>query len=224
MASSVLKYFPMLWLALSGCSDSRSFETKEELQKYIYGSNNGFNSEIEQGDFKISATYLPLEFMLANEMEYLNELLERKAPGNQIEKQKEFIDKYKEGYEQNLYFKMVITPTADKDLIYSKLGSGFDSYSQWLQKLLFGIKDKITLVTSTKEEVPLLSYQMDRNFGTTTSRSFLLTFSRKWNEKEVLSGKQLTLRVDEFGLGIGRVQLPVSLPFPEVKLSKNIAP
>ncbi len=207
-----------MFLILIACSENRVFETKADLEKHIYNSENGFSNQTTQGDFKISITYLPLDLMLANEVEYLNELTVRKANEKQIEEQKNFISKYQKSYEKSLYFKMVITPIEDVDLIYSKMGNGFDSYSQWLQKLLFGIKEDITLVTASKQEIPLLSYQMDRNYGTTTSRSFLLTFPRKWENKEVETGKYLTIRVDEFGLGIGRVQLNYDLPFPEVGL------
>lgn len=215
---SSFRYIFLLPFIICACSGVAEFETKEALVEHIYNPENGFTSQVKQGDFNISATYSPIELMLANETEYLNSLLKRGASESQIRKQQEFIKKYKESYEQNLYFKMVVTPIEDVDLIYTKLGDGFDSYSQWLQKLLFGIKEELTLITSDKQEIPLLSYQMDRNYGASTSRSFLLTFPKNWQGQEVLSGSRFLLRVDEFGLGVGRVQLPFSVPFPEVVL------
>ncbi|OAN63255.1 hypothetical protein A8B79_15690 [Balneola sp. EhC07] len=219
--NSSLVYILLLFFIVYACSGASVFETKEELTAHIYDPMNEFTTQVQQGDFTLTATYLPLELMLASETEYLNQLLERGAAEGQIAKQKEFIEKYKQGYEQNLYFKMVIAPVKEEDLIYAKLGSGFDSYSHWLQKLLFGIKEEITLVTEQKQEVPLLSYQMDRNYGTVHSRSFLLTFPRQWNEQQVFSGDKFLIRVDEFGLGVGRVRLPFNVPFPKVDLKSK---
>lgn len=207
-------------LLMTGCN-KYEVSTIEELEELAYNPPKEIRKTITQGDFEFTIDYLPTEILLLSEYSYLKELEERGANEQSIQKQKDYLIQYRKGYDSSLQFKLIITPVGDSDLIYAKMGGGFDSYSQWLQKLLFGIKEEITLKTKNGTEIPLIDYRMDRNYGTLKSRTFLLTFSKEWNGEDILDQTQISIRLDEFGLGTGRIIVNYSLPFPEITFNSD---
>ena len=216
-------FFLVCVLAIAGCSDGNEYEIKslEELENLAKASNSELRKTIQQGDFEFTVEYLPTELLLLSEYRYLEELKERNATESAIKKQEEYIQRYREGYQDNLYFRLRISPTTGEDLIYAKMGQGFGSYSQWLQKLLFGIKEEIELVLPDAETIPLVHYQMDRNYGTSISRTFMLAFPGEWNGRDVQENEYIRLRINEFGLGSGRVQFRYELPLPLIEYKET---
>lgn len=209
----------MLILTVSAGTGCSKYEVNslEQLEEIALAPPEELRKVITQGDFTFTIDYLATEVLLLSEYKYLKELEERKATEQAIAKQKEYITQYRKGYDSSIQFKVTITPVGDYDLIYAKMGNGFDSYSQWLQKLLFGIQEEMYLETKEGEEVPLSNYQMDRNYGTIKSRTFLLSFPIEWNGKQLLEEDQLKLRIDEFGLGTGRITAGFELPLPNIE-------
>ncbi|MFV1883190.1 MAG: hypothetical protein ACMZ7B_01675 [Balneola sp.] len=210
----------LLGLVVIGCSGNE-IRSLEELEQMAQNPTPDLRKEVVQGPFKFTINYLPPEVLLLNEYKYLEELKERGAEEEAIQKQIAFINLYKKSYASTLQFKVIITPEDGSDLIYEKMQQGFGAYSEWLQKLLFGIKEEITLVTPDGQEVPLIGYQMDRNYGVAKSRSFLLTFPKSWNGKEIEEHDSFKIRIDEFGLGTGRVTVKYSTPLPNITLSET---
>lgn len=210
-------------IVCSGCSYSNEYEVTslEELENLAKAGDPVFSKTIQQGVFEFTVEYLPTELLLLSEYRYLEELKARNASESAIKKQEEYIHKYRQGYEGNLYFRLRISPTTGEDLIYARMGQGFGSYSQWLQKLLFGIKEEIELVLPDAETVPLVHYQMDRNYGTTNSRTFMLAFPRHWNGQNIQDNEYIRLRINEFGLGSGRVQFRYELPLPGIQYKET---
>lgn len=221
--STLLSFFVFCIVIWTGCSKSYEYEIKslEELEAFASTDNSVFVKTTEQGDFEFRLEYLPTELLLLSEYRYLEELKGRNASESAIKKQEEYIQRYREGYQDNLYFRLRISPTTGEDLIYAKMGQGFGSYSQWLQKLLFGIKEEIELVLPDGETVPLIHYQMDRNYGTSNSRTFMLAFPQQWNGREIQDNEYIRLRINEFGLGSGRVQFRYELPLPLIEYKET---
>lgn len=207
----------LLTLCISVACTKYEVNSLEQLEEIAVSPPEELRKVITQGDFTFTIDYLPTEVLLLSEYKHLKELEERNATDQAIAEQKEYITQYRKGYDSSIQFKVTITPIGDFDLIYAKMGNGFDSYSQWLQKLLFGIQEDMYLETEEGEEVPLGNYQMDRNYGTSKSRTFLLSFPIEWNGKQLLEEDQLKLRIDEFGLGTGRITAGFELPLPDIE-------
>ncbi|RNC79739.1 MAG: hypothetical protein ED557_14575 [Balneola sp.] len=219
MSKRKLTYLPFALVAfallLVQCKNYE-VDSLEELQQLVSNPPPELSKQVSQGDFTFQIDYLPSEFLLLREYEYLEELKEREANEEAISRQLGYLEQYRKGYESVHQFKLTITPNDDTDLIYAKMGQGFNSYSQWLQKLLFGIKDEINLQLPDGTEIPVVDYRMDRNYGTSPSRTFLLTFPKEWNGEQLMKQDYLLLEINEFGLGTGKVQAKFSMPFPTI--------
>ena len=139
---------------------------------------------------------------------------------SKINKLKEELKQEKEIYKRSIYFFLTIGYEDEKkDIVYEKMISGFNEYSQWLQKLMFGLKEYIYLQTALIDEIPVDTYQMDRTYGMTKSRTILLMFPKNFNEVDILDeeNKWLKFKMKEFGLRAGRMTFKYDLPLDEVR-------
>ncbi len=224
MSDRKLKYRPFLFmlagLAVVHCNNYE-VDTLQALQELASDPPRELSKEITQAGVTFRIDYLPPEFLLLREYEYLQELELEEASEAAIQRQLEDIQQYREGYASVHHFRLVITPGDGSDLVYTRMGQGFDSYSQWLQNLLFGIGEEITVRLPDGTEVPLVDYRMERNYGTSPSRTFLLTFPNTWNGQVLTARESLTLEIDEFGLRTGSVKARFSLPFPAITYTHN---
>ena len=224
MSNPTLKYRPFL-LVLAGLAvvhcNNHEAGSLEALRELASDPPKELRKEITQAGVTFRVDYLPPEFLLLREYEYLEELHQQKASEGAIQKQLDDIRQYREGYASVHHFRLVIIPGDDSDLVYTRMSQGFDSYSQWLQNLLFGIGEEITIRLPDGAEVPLVDYRMDRNYGASASRTFLLTFPKAWNGEQLMEQESLTLQIDEFGLGTGAVKARFSLPFPAITYTHN---
>lgn len=202
-------------VAFASCTQIK-VESIEELEQLAYAEESPYRTVIEQGGIRFELIYQPTEMLLLHEYKYLQEMVSEGKSEDQIQNQRENLNAYKQSFANLIQYKLILTPTDESDLVYAQLSKGFDNYSQWLQRLLFGLHEEIHLELGDGTEVPLASYQMDRNYGVSPSRSFLLSFPRQFNEQDLLKESRLTLVIGEFGLGTGKVFFSQKIPYPTI--------
>ena len=120
----------------------------------------------------------------------------------------------KVGTDQILLHLQIASTEPNQDLVFNQLSGGREPYANWLNKLLFGLDKHIELNSGKVKEVPLSQYMMERNFGMTPGRTFLLAFPRYWEGEDLLDKDHdfLEVSIEEFGLHTGTVRLQLSLP------------
>jgi hypothetical protein len=111
---------------------------------------------------------------------------------------------------RGLHFFLHLEPRQG-DLVYERLKErGYRSYKEWLQKLMFGLGQKIALQVPGEGEVAPLTYRMQRTFGHGEGRTFLVVFPDSSGGKP-LRDRPVELVVEEFGLGMGTVRFSFDL-------------
>lgn len=212
-----------LVIVYTGCEPSSyTFSQIEDLEAFSRELPEQLQQTVTQGGFTFTLAYQPEDLLMLNEHKYLEELYAANASESRIKSQVSFISEQQKSFAQSLHFKLIITPDEDDDLIYKKLHQdGFGNYSAWLKKLLFGLQEHVHISTQNAQDIPLLNYQMTRSFGTNKSRSFLLHFPMTWNDEMIANGEPMTIEIDEFGLGIGKVSMTFDTPFPAVEFKNN---
>jgi len=201
-----------------GCS--KTFTDLEEYENYINSSDSPFIQKMEKGDFIFTLKYMPSDAMILNSIKYY---LEEKEQYDKKDSESTFLEdlldeiqQERENYSHSLYFHLTIEHKAGKDMVYDFFQFGQRDYSAWLNKLSFGLKEDIFLYSEKKGKIPQSIYEMERTFGMTKSRSFLLVFPREFNQFLVTDLKNTSLIIKEFGLGIGSVE------FEKVNLKETI--
>jgi predicted ribosome quality control (RQC) complex YloA/Tae2 family protein len=212
-----------LGLTAGGCSREKTFHSADELDRYVHGNDWPAVQTVVRNGIRVSVRYLPSEALLIPRYKQYEEMahaLEKDQNAGKkdslLHDARKKIEETKGLYDRSLYFSMTIGyEDSTKDIEYEKMKEGFTAYSTWMQKLVFGLKEYITLETETTGEIPLDVYDMQRTFGITKERAFLLIFPRKFNNAVVLSSKnnEMILRINEFGLATGTLDFLFKLPF-----------
>jgi len=110
-----------------------------------------------------------------------------------------------------------------RDIVYNKSNNGFDGYSQWLNKLLFSLESYIYLSTADIDEIPPSLCYLERSYGMTKYRNFLIEFPKVFDNKNKINEYDaIKLTIDEFGLGTGNLKFEFGNLRSQTVLNKNI--
>lgn len=216
-----------LVILLFACT--KSFNSIDEFEKYVKGNDYPHLQTINRKGIEVSLRYIPTDFiMIRYYREYEKNLSAVKQDTtlslvqltSKINDMKKELEQQKESFSNSVYFYLNIGFENDKDdIVYNSMNSGFENYSEWLQRLLFGMKEYIYMKTPNAGEVPLSLYHMDRTYGLTKDRTLMLSFPTKFNDIKLLEEKNITLIIKEFGLHTGRFVFEYKLPFKKIKLN-----
>ncbi len=201
---------------LSSCQ--HSFSDIDAYDQFLRSEDSPYLQEVVRSGAKVSLRYLPTDALLLNQYRDYRKTRARTLDDTRKSNQEKEeiltqawsnVEKRRGQYAHSRYFALSIGYEDDsKDLVYHSLQAGFGNYSEWLQKLLFGLEEKIYLVDDEGNEIPLGTYHLERSYGMTKNRTLLLVFPERNFPK---NGKG-ELIIDEFGLQTGqlRFELPES--------------
>lgn len=225
----------LIWIfLLLGCSKAKTFNDLDEFEKYIKGDGSPYLQTVTKNGIVVSLRYITTEAMMLSAYRQYLETREKLIEDTSLSKEqrinklndvKKELLKQKGTYEQSLYFHLTIGyEDTSKDIVYEKMKVGYGTYSQWLQKLMFSLKEYVSLQSDAIGKIPLDMYHMERTFGMRKSRTFLLMFPVNFNKQDVLASenKWLELRVKEFGLGSGMLTFSFKLPLKGVKFQIDL--
>lgn len=222
--------FSLCLVTLAGCT--KSFKTTEAFEQFLNSEDYPYQkTEIKNG-VKVSVKYMTPEAMTLTSLKQFNEskiqvetdtTLTGQQKDERLTELKKELDQSKEAYSKSVYFMVTIGyEDGKRDIEYEPMQQGFNVYSEWLQKLLFRMKEYITLETELLPEVPIDIYQMDRTYGLTKDRKFLLVFADQFNEVKLMDekNKYLKLNISEFGLKTGKLSFRFELPMTDFEVKE----
>lgn len=210
----------LLTLMIAGCK--KKIQTVEELETKVKSEEPNLTKVEEKKEFKITMVYRSTDALMVREYKLyqqekeslLKSSLSQAAKDSALAQMKKDIEKRKSSYDKSLYFVLTLGYLDGKrDIEYESMKSGHDNYSRWMQRLAYSMNKYLYIETPQVAEVPLAIYQMDRTFGITKDRSFLLVFPREFNNVDLLKEKWLCVNLKEIGLDIGEVSFKYKLPF-----------
>lgn len=197
---------------LSGC-ETRTFSDPDRYADYVTASTGPLIETQVHDHVEVEARFAPPDAMALSALRQIEGDYEtiREASALSDSTLKMRIDELRQKarnrrdvFQESLYFYLTIEPTQG-DLVYNSLHrQGYDAYRQWLHRLLFGLQSKITLRTEEIDEIPLSVYRMDRSYGMSRHRTFLLAFPATIDDTDLRNGS-VELVVEEFGLRTGRL-------------------
>ena len=179
----------LMQIALFGCE--HRFTSVDEYEKFVIGSDSPYSRQIIRDGIKVSVRYLPTDELLIRQYRQLEEM-KKQAMAHQpvssgsmkkaIDDAEEELSNSRKLYENSIYFAMTLGfEDGQHDIEYEPLKRGFHDYSDWTQKLQFRLNEYVSLETQGAGEVPISLYRMERTFGITKDRTFLLLFPEKFN-------------------------------------------
>jgi len=225
-------YFVVIVLISSiGCE--KRFTDIDEYEKYVRSDDSPYVQHVIKNGVKVRVRYLPTDVLLIQNYRHYKELEKQMRSDTSLtpaqreqalrEAQHE-IRTARETYNNSLYITMTIGYEDGKRDIEYERTEGATDYGSWLDRLLFRMNEYIFIETPTIHEVPLALYNMDRSFGITKDRSFLLMFARHFNEQDLLEKKNswIKLHVKEFGSGTGGLTFELPLPISKAGFESGV--
>lgn len=211
-AAWVLLGLTTVAFALSGCK-TRTFSNLDRYADYVTASTGPFVETQVHENVEVEARFAPPEAMALSALRRIESDYEtiREASAladstrrMRIEELRQKANNRRDVFRESLYFYLTIEPT-EGDLVYNSLHrQGYNAYKKWLHRLLFGLHSKISLRTEEIDEIPLSVYRMDRSYGMSRHRTFLLAFPAAIGDSDLRNGS-VELVVEEFGLRTGRL-------------------
>jgi len=162
--------------------------SKDEMIEYIMKEANGLNKIHENNGYKIRLTYRPNDMIVLQDIRSEEKIT------------KEILEKAKKNYSNYAYFILELS-YQDQEIINKGL-SNPNVYGNMIEQLAFGMHDLASIVTSTKDTVPLADCIFIRMFGMTGSNTLMLVFNNeKINQSESFD---LILKDNGFGYGYNK--------------------
>lgn len=107
-------------------------------------------------------------------------------------------------YDEYLYF--ILSLSANGEEILNQMGN-HARFSEMVSQLSFGMGEKIRLVTSTGNEIPLLDVHHARTYGMAGANQLMLIFKRD----ETGEAEWIKLQLQDFGLNTGDVSFKFNI-------------
>jgi hypothetical protein len=228
---SKLRILLFTLLILSSCREG--YDTVEEYEKYVRSEEYPYLKTVVKNGVIFSLRYMPADAMMINHYKHFEEtkkkiandtLLTEAAIRERIKVEANKIKELRVNYTNSLYFMLTVKhEDENKDLVFSSTPAGFKNYSNWIQKLLFSLKEYIYLETPELEEVLLSIYHMERNYGMCKSRNFLLLFPKEFNDTKIINekNKSIVVVINDIGLGTGKMRFEYSIDLETQGISNS---
>ena len=156
-------------LLLSSCQES--VVSEDALKVYISKPENGLIKNKEGDGSAIQVTYRPVDMLVMQE--------KKSNPSLSLVG----LDSVRKSYDKFLYF--IIKISMNHHDIFGVSSSSLQKFSEQLSEISFHLKDKVHLITSANDTIPVADYVYPRMYNTTDGTSLLFSFSRE-NLKDVV--------------------------------------
>ena len=198
MGKNSYVFFAIL-ITLFSCQ-KKEFDSLEGLNSYVAEEENGLKYSKTVNGINYVLQYRPTDVLVHQELSA--------EKGQSIEKLR---GKYKD----QLYFNLSMSMN-NKELL-SNVGDR-QKFADLVNELLFNMDERVYLVGSSKDTIPLIDFVYPRMYGMSPSTTILLVYPReKINVKETY----LNLIVEDIGFNTGEVKFKVSanalINEPEIK-------
>lgn len=161
-----------LFFLITACSGNEL--EYEDYLKYINDQENGLMKEKEVSGLQYKVKYLPVDYLVYNDLNKIEGKQNLKEEKKKLEKQ----------YAHSLCFMMTMGPADDENFDLTYLGvKNYDEYAKQMEVLNFKMGTFLTLEMGGKLIKPEL-VQMENTYGLGKQRNFMILFSVKDNKKD----------------------------------------
>lgn len=187
-----IRYTSFFILALLSISCGRkTFDSGEEMTEYLKNPVNGYLQQKTVKGVYYALMYKPTDLLVLQEL---------KANS------KEDVSQLRKQYGKYMYFTLSMSKNG-QELLNSRAGNRAE-FGAMVNRLAFGMKDKVHLYTPKKDTLPLLDYIYPRTYGMSPYTTMMFVFPR---EKKYLEKDELFFTIEDLGFLTGEVKFKVEM-------------
>lgn len=191
MESKILKSLVYISLVLTvvACG-SKSFDSKKALLHYLKDTNNGYHFQKSINGLDYSLTYRPTDLIVIQSI----------GDNHRIDE----VTRLRKKYSDYLYFKLSIGSNG-QELLSHNLGSRAE-FGAMVNKLSFGMTEKVNLSSQKRDTLALLDYAYPRMYGMGNSTEMLLVYEKN---TQAMHQDYLLFTIRDLGFNTGEVSFRI---------------
>ena len=174
--------------SLIGCND-KSFETRTEMMAYLQQEEEGYLQKKVVNGIEFSLLYKPTDLLVDQELRAAQDLDIRSV---------------RQKYQDYLYFNLSFS-RAGKELL-SSVPDDRNQFGAMVNQLAFGMNEKVHMISSSKDTIPMMDYVYPRLYGMSKKTSLLLVYPK---DPELLKQETFTISIEDIGLFTGEVKFKI---------------
>lgn len=183
-------WFVVLSVFLFTSCDQKTFETKKELMEYITDLENEYLHRKSVNGIDYTILYKPTDLLVQQELST-----------NPTKKE---LDSLRNKYKKYMYFNISLSKKNQE--VLSSMGNDRNEFGTMVNKLVFGMSEKVHLFSKTKDTLEMANYVYPRLYGMGNSTSMMFVYKRDTN---ILNHNHFYLTVEDIGLKTGEVKFKI---------------
>ena len=187
---TVNHFFSVLLIVCFCSCVSKTFDSKEEMWKYLRKEEHGYLQTKTVNGYDFSLLYKPTDLLVAQEL----------GEDKQENKIKELRSKYR----KYLYF--TLSMSKDNKELLSVTPKNRQEFGAMVNELAFGMGKKVHVLSPKKDTLELLDYVYPRMYGMSRNTSMLFVYPR---DEKFLKEDYLAVVIGDLGTYTGEVKFKV---------------
>jgi len=176
-------------LLLFSCNNN-TFKDKEALLDYIKEESNGYIHHKTVNGVDFSLLYRPTDLLVKQDL------------GDNVSKNT--IHELRNKYNKYMYFNLSMSKNNQE--LLSTAPKDRNEFGAMVNRLAFGMEEKVHLFTTSKDTLELADYVYPRMYGMSRATTIMFVYPR---DENTLKGDVLNFTVEDLGLYTGEVKFKI---------------
>lgn len=178
-------------ISLMSCS-TKSFDNEKDLLDYLNNPDYGYLQQKNVNGYDFSLLYKPTDLLVQQEL------------SNNVDIEKIKIQKLRDQYGKYLYFSISISKEG-KELL-STTPKNRNEFGSMVNRLAFGMRDKVHLYNQHKDTLNLLDYNYPRMYGMGKATTMLFVYPK---DQKYLQDEYLNFTIEDLGTYTGEIKFKI---------------
>ncbi|TJY37435.1 hypothetical protein E5167_05440 [Pontimicrobium aquaticum] len=178
----------MMSIVFYGCS-VKSFDDEIALLEYVNDDANGYTLRKSINGIDYTLTYRPTDILVNQELKSTDSV---------------DINRLRDKYSKYLYFNLSMSKN-NKDLL-SAIPKNRNEFGAMANELLFGMKNKVHLITNKNDTIEMIDYNYPRMYGMSKATTMMFIYPR---DPQYINEDYLSFTVEDLGLHTGEVNFMI---------------
>jgi len=179
-----------LLLLLSACNQN-VFDSKKELLAHLQDSKNGYIYKKEINGLNYTLMYRPTDMLVQQE-------INDKTTQNEL-------DSIRSKYGKYIYLNIALAKNGE-EVLNSVINKKSD-FGSMVNQLVFGMGQKVHLISQTRDTLELLDYIYPREYGMSKSTNMMFVYPRN---EDLLKNEYFHFTIEDIGLSTGEIGFKIS--------------
>lgn len=191
MRNMVKNRLLFLFLLITIVSCTKTFDTQEELYRYIQDEDNGYNYKKTVAGVDYVLQYRPTDLLVKQELGDKTDAVQ--------------VDKLRQKYNKYLYFNLSMSKNNQE--LLNGVARDKAKFGQMVNELAFGMEEKVHVYTPEKDTLAMADFIYPRMYGMSNATSIMIVYPR---DAKYMTQDYLNFVIEDLGLDTGDIKFKLN--------------